>query len=145
MVATISRDGPAVTGDRCPRFNKTGWRDALFVEAIADDRGRATALQIVSPEVPMLQNEKPNNSWRTGQGLDRGRAGAVAMAGCFLLCPKERPVCIVKLRFLQISTEPSPNTHRFSKTALLSRQLFQDLHRLFQRQKDFLRLHATHR
>ncbi len=37
-------------------------------------------------EVLLLQNENRNNSWRTGLGRDFGRAGAVAMAGCFLLC-----------------------------------------------------------
>jgi len=47
--------------------------------------GPSHRMEFGLPEVPTLQKLESNNSWRTGQGRYRGRAGAVAMAGCFLL------------------------------------------------------------
>lgn len=38
-----------------------------------------------SPEGLLLLKLESNNSWLTGQGLNRGRVGAVAMAGCFFV------------------------------------------------------------
>jgi hypothetical protein len=43
-MATISRDWPVMGGDDDVLLQQTGWHHALFVEAIADDWGRADAL-----------------------------------------------------------------------------------------------------
>ncbi len=57
--------------------------DLLMPTLMAGDGHR---LEWLTAKVTLLQKLKLNNSGRMGQGLYRERAGAVAMAGCLLLC-----------------------------------------------------------